>query len=677
MSFNRPKLLSMMIILLSLSMLAAAVTSPKEVTNSRMVEDKDILAEFDGGMIVRKDIMDKISKLPVAYQGRFMTTEGQLQVLQNVAAEEVFYLKAKELGLDKSAEVIEALEDLDFRYYLQEYYRVNVTDKVTVTEKDLETYYNLNLAQYFVAPNITINYIQAENEEAAIAAKNELDAGAVFAEVSDRYNKNSYARGLKGVVKHVRLTGNIPGLGNDYELENIIADCAVDEAVTHGPFHTEYGWHIFRIVDKIEGRQKSFIEVQEDLEKKVKNQNAQKLTEQIRAQLKEKYSAEINRELLAQVDLQNRANNEPIAFLTLVNSPNDEVVMTVQDLFLYNDNLSPQEQIYYLKGPGAEGMLEQALIQQLIFIDARDNGYDQYFKNTDDYIAISKNKVIGSAYSKLVLDAVEVSDEEIDDYYQLYKERYATPANRSIQVLFFKDRKEADKVWRKFSKAHKKNNEKTMAKLVKKYSLKPDQSIYENIYKNAIITGLVQDMDFSLRIWENEVGYLSPVFIAANGEIVFFRTLSEVEKKYKSATEVGPQIYGEIKKNKESSQMETVTEDLKVEFNMKLYPERIRLTLTAEQLFEYADNAARNRNYTDALRFYDQIILSFQNGDDDYKASFMKAFLIAEEMGETDRALNLFREFLDKYPEGDLNDSVEYMIDSLSGNVDFHDFLDD
>ncbi len=676
MSFNRPKLLSMMIILLSLSVLAA-VTNPKVVTNSRMVEDKDILAEFDGGIIVRKDIMDKISKIPAAYQGRFMTTEGQLQVLQNVAAEEVFYLKALELGFDKSAEVVEALEDLDFRYYLQEYYRVNVTDRVIVTEKDLETYYNLNLAHYFVAPNLTIHYIQAENEEAALAAKKELEDGAVFADVSEKYNKNSYARGLKGVVKHVRLTGNIPGLGNDYELENIIAECAVDEAATHGPFHTDYGWHIFRVVDKIEGRQKSFHEVQDDLESKVKNQNAQKLTDQIRAQLKEKYGAEINRELLAQVDLQNRANNEAIAFMTLVNSPNEEVVMTVQDLFLYNDNLSPQEQIYYLKGPGAEGMLEQALIQQLIFIDARDNGYDQYFKHTDDYIAISKNRVIAYAYNKLVLDAVEVSNEEIDDYYQIYKERYATPANRSIQVLFFNDRKEADKVWRKFSKAHKKNNEKTMNSLVKKHSLKPDKSIYENIYNNAIITGLAQDMDFSLRIWDNEVGYLSPVFTAANGEIVFFRTLAEVDKKYKTATEVGPQIYGEIKKSKESNQMETVTEELKVQFNMRLYPERIRLTLTAEQLFEYADNSARNRNYKDAIRFYDQIILSYQNGDDDYKASFMKAFLIAEEMGETDRALSLFREFLEKYPEGDLNDSVEYMIDSLSGNVDIHDFIED
>ena len=123
--------------------------------------------------------------------------------------------------------------------------------------------------------------------------------------------------------------------------------------------------------------------------------------------------------------------------------------------------------------------------------------------------------------------------------------------------------------------------------------------------------------------------------------------------------------------------MENVSEDLKVEFNMRLYPERIRLSLSAEQLFDYADNAARNRNYKDAIRFYDQIILSYDNGDDDYKATFMKAFLIAEEMEETDKALELFEGLLSNFPEGDLHESARFMIDSLTGNTDIHDFIED
>lgn len=677
MSFFRPKLLSVMILLLSLTLLTAVDMTTKMVTNSNVIDDKDVLAEYDGGVILRKDIMDKISKFPPAYQGRFMTVEGQLQVLQNVATEEVFFLKAKEMGMDTSESTIAKIEDLDRRFYLQEYYRINVTEKVNITEKDLEDYYNLNLSSYFVAPNITIEYIQADDEDAALAAIKEIKEGVSFAEVSNKYNRNSYARGLKGIVKHVRLTGNIPGLGNDYELENIISELDVEPDAIHGPYHTDYGWHILRVTDKIAGRQKSFIEVREDLEKKVHTQNAQNLTDEVRASLKEKYQAEINEELVARVDLQHRANNEEIAYMILVNSPNEEVIMTVQDLFIYNDSLSPQEQIYYLKGPGAKDMLEQALIQELIYIDARDNGYDKYFKETDDYIALTRNMVIRGAYEALILDDMEITDDEINEYYETYKERFSVPGTRSIQVLFFKNLKDANKIWRKFSKAHKKNKEKTMLKLLKKHSLKPDKSIYENIYDNAIITGLMQDADFSRMIWDNKVGYLSPAFTAANGEIVFFRTLSEVPKTYKTATEVGPQIYGTIKQSKEQNKMENVSEDLKVEFNMRLYPERIRLSLSAEQLFDYADNAARNRNYKDAIRFYDQIILSYDNGDDDYKATFMKAFLIAEEMEETDKALELFEGLLSNFPEGDLHESARFMIDSLTGNTDIHDFIED
>jgi tetratricopeptide (TPR) repeat protein len=257
------------------------------------------------------------------------------------------------------------------------------------------------------------------------------------------------------------------------------------------------------------------------------------------------------------------------------------------------------------------------------------------------------------------------------------KENYAQPPHRSIQVLFFEDNKTANKAWRKYKSALKKDNEKKIAKIIQDYSIKPDKAIYDNQYDNGIVTGLAQDADFSRRIWDNPVGYLSPVFTAANGEIVFFRTLSETPKSYRPAVEVEPRIYNAIKQEKEKAKQEQVTEELFVEYNMRKYPERIRLSLSAEQLFEYADNAARNRNYKDATTFYDQIIQNYPNGTDDYKAFFMKAFLVAEEIKDKDAAIMLFNEFLSRYPEGDLHESAQFMIDSLQGNLDgFEEFED-
>jgi len=140
--------------------------------------------------------------------------------------------------------------------------------------------------------------------------------------------------------------------------------------------------------------------------------------------------------------------------------------------------------------------------------------------------------------------------------------------------------------------------------------------------------------------------------------------------------EVEPRIIGLLKTEKEKTQQEAVTEQLYVEFNMKKYPERVRLQLSAEELFTHADNAARNRNFKDAIMFYDQIVQTYNNGVDDYKAFFMKAFLMAEEMKNNDVALQLFQEFLTRFPEGDLHESARFMIDSLEGNVDIFEDIE-
>ncbi|MDD3577505.1 MAG: peptidylprolyl isomerase, partial [Candidatus Cloacimonetes bacterium] len=320
-------------------------------------------------------------------------------------------------------------------------------------------------------------------------------------------------------------------------------------------------------------------------------------------------------------------------------------------------------------------LIDQELIQKLIYLEAKAESYERYFDENEDYAQMTRNIILRQAFEQLVINTIDISDEEIAARYEQDIESYVNPAHRSIQVLFFDDIKTANKAWKKFAKAHKKNKENDINKIINKYSNRPQKTIFENQYDNGVVTGIVPDPDFSRRIWDNPVGYLSPVFTASNGDILFFRTLSESNKTYKPLTEVQPRVYGIIKQEKEKQRQDQVTEELFVEFSMQKYPERIQLNLTAEELFTHADNAARNRNYKDSILFYDQIVKNYPNGTDDYKASFMKAFLVAEEMRNTELGLELFRGFLEKYPEGDLHESARFMIDSLEGNVEiFEDF---
>ncbi|MCB5271458.1 MAG: peptidyl-prolyl cis-trans isomerase [Candidatus Cloacimonetes bacterium] len=674
---SRPtnKLLVISIMLFIAAMAFAKDAAPKVVSNANLLEDKDILAEYDGGKILRKDLQDKISKIPAEHQARFQTMEGQLQVLDIMCTEEVFYQKAKALGLDKSPEMLERLDDLERRYHLQEYYKRNVTEVVNITEKDLEDYYAENLKSFYMTPNITIEYIQTATEQDALSAIAELKAGASFADVSDKYNQNTYARGLKGKIKNIRLNGNIPGVGNDYELEEFIRQSSVDIQKINGPYQTEMGWHIFRTTDIVPGRQKEYLEVKPEIEQRIRPIKEREKLETIRESLKTKYKVQIHPGIAASIDLQNRKNNAEIMYNTVVDSPSPELIYTIEDILAAYDKISPQEQMFYVKGEGAKAFIDQLLIQDLFHLESKNMGYAQYFEDNEDYQMMRHNFILRGTFEKLVLDKIEISDEEVAERYELDKEKYTQPASRNIQVLFFDDMKTANKAWRKFRSAHKKNNEKNMSKVIKKYSTRPDKSIYENQYDNGVVTGLVQDAAFSKRIWDNPVHYLSDVFTASNGDIVFFRTISEIPKSYRNQVEVEPRIYGAIKQEKEKSQQDKVAQELFVEFHLVKYPERIKLNVSAEQLFEFADSAARNRNYKDAITFYEQIVQTYDNGVDDYKAYFMKAFLVAEELNNEDLALELFRSFLQKFPEGDLHESARFMIDSLEGNVDgFEDF---
>lgn len=661
--------LSLVLIILSICLvLSAADTSLKASTTSTN-DPNEILAEFDGGVIQRKDIDLKISKLPPAYQARYRTVDGQLEVLNITAAEEAFYAKALQMKLDKDKDVVEKIHSAEKRFLIQEYYKRNVSDLLVMTDADKLSYYNQNIQTFYVHPYLTIQYIQVANEEEGRKALAELNSGATLEAVSEKYNQNTYAKGLKGIVKNVRLNGNIPGVGNDLQLEELIRNSEVNSVGFTGPVRTETGWHIFRTIESIPGRQKDYSEVIPEIEQRYRPSKERSMLDALIDNLKVKYNVTVNADIIDQIDIKDRDKNLLIMDEFVMNSPNEQLRITVRQLLETYDRIPPQEQIFITKGGGAQQLAEQELMQNIIFVEAKAANYSQYLTGNTDLNAMKRAIILRKIFEMMVVDAVTVSDEEILERYNKDISQYTNPAHRAIEVLYFDSKKEADRAWKKYNQAYKKKNEKKMQAVITKYSKNPQGSVLDHQYDNGIVTSIGPDKDFSKKIWSNPVGYLSPVFTSAKGEIVFFRTLRETPASYRPLSDFTERIRALVKKDKEKTKQEEVTEQLFVEVNMRKYPERISSLLSADELFTHADDAARQRNFKDAISFYDQIIKSFKNGSDDYKASFMKAFLIAEELKNTDQALQLFREFLVKYPKGDLNDSAKFMIQSLEGNV--------
>ena len=658
-----------LISLVTITTFYADELAPIEVSKQNRVNETDVLAEFDGGVITRADLEKRISKLPPNVQGRYKTVEGQKQVLDAIAMEEVFAAKAMQLKLNEDPEVLSNIEEAKKQYLIQEFYKRNITDLAVVTEEDKRSYYEENKKFFYVNPNITVNLIQLPDEETALQAIKELRSGKSFEEVSNLYNINNYIKSLKGVVKNIRLNGNIPGIGSDYELEDLIAKAQPDTTAILGPYKTTTGWYVFRVIDHQPGYQKNYEEVYSELEQRVKPVVETRLLNNLMTELKTKYAVVVDSTLVNQIDLRNPAKNKDIEEQVLVNASIPELTITVKSLLDSFSKVSPQEQLFFTKGGGAKQFLEQELIRNLLYLEAKNQNYEEYLKDNEDYQQMKRYYMLQKAYKMLVVDSVKIDSEDTRNYYDAHIQDFTNPAYRTIRVLWFNDEEAAESARKKYTLYIAFNDTTRINNLIETKSTKPKLSILDHIYNNGIITGIGPDKDFCDMVWNNPVGYISPVFKTARGDIVFFEILSETPPQVKSFTEVEPSIYNILRRERQMAQQEKVTQQLYEEFHMVLHPERITLQVNADELFKMADDAAKSRNFNDAIAIYDQIIQHFPNGSDDYRASFMKAFVIAEELKDKERALQLFKDFLKKYPQGDLNESAQFMIDSLEGKI--------
>ncbi len=658
-----------LISLVTITTFYADELAPIEVSKQNRVNETDVLAEFDGGVITRADLEKRISKLPPNVQGRYKTVEGQKQVLDDIVMEEVFAAKAMQLKLNEDPEVLSNIEEAKKQYLIQEFYKRNITDLAVVTEEDKRSYYEENKKFFYVNPNITVNLIQLPDEETALQAIKELRSGKSFEEVSNLYNINNYIKSLKGVVKNIRLNGNIPGIGSDYELEDLIAKAQPDTTAILGPYKTTTGWYVFRVIDHQPGYQKTYEEVYSELEQRVKPVVETRLLNNLMTELKTKYAVVVDSTLVNQIDLRNPAKNKDIEEQILVNASIPELTITVKSLLDSFSKVSPQEQLFFTKGGGAKQFLEQELIRNLLYLEAKNQNYEEYLKDNEDYQQMKRYYMLQKAYKMLVVDSVKIDSEDTRNYYDAHIQDFTNPAYRTIRVLWFNDEEAAESARKKYTLYIAFNDTTRINNLIETKSTKPKLSILDHIYNNGIITGIGPDKDFCDMVWNNPVGYISPVFKTARGDIVFFEILSETPPQVKSFTEVEPSIYNILRRERQMAQQEKVTQQLYEEFHMVLHPERITLQVNADELFKMADDAAKSRNFNDAIAIYDQIIQHFPNGSDDYRASFMKAFVIAEELKDKERALQLFKDFLKKYPQGDLNESAQFMIDSLEGKI--------
>jgi parvulin-like peptidyl-prolyl isomerase len=284
----------------ALRIVVAAVLLTGLVFASAGCSEKDVAARVNGEVIKKTDLDVQIAKLQEQYPDMFTGADGegrlldfQQKLLDNMINAALIRQAAAEQGINVSDADVQAQIDelkagfaddaqfqealaqagMDESTLMQQVRETLVTEELIakltsdtpVTEEEIAEYYKGNVAQFEEQAAVHASHILFEPDDKATAegVLAEIEGGADFAALAKEHSKDpgSAANG-----------GDLGWPTTPYVPEFQAACDALDEGEVSELVETTFGWHIIKVIEKREARQKPIDEVSEQIEQLITQQ---------------------------------------------------------------------------------------------------------------------------------------------------------------------------------------------------------------------------------------------------------------------------------------------------------------------------------------------------------------------------------------------------------------------
>jgi len=418
-------------------------------------------------------------------------------------------------------------------------------------------------------------------------------------------------------------------------------------------------------------KDRTYEEAEKQIESRLQPEKENAFIEAKKQELFNKFKVEINYDLLADINITSPDSNETIINEKVISSSNAKIERSVGNIIAHLEILPERTQAALRSEAGLKRHIEELAKSDVFYVDALQNGLDKNPIILKTVNQIERNMALRTVYNLLVVEAIDTSEEKVKEYYNENIDQFSTLAYRKIQTFGFDTKKTAAKMRKSVKKLIKKQKDEEINALIMESSVYPSKNgILDHIYDNGIIPGIGKDEVYCNKVWDTKPGQLSEVFQNSKEKFVFFRILEDNTSTATPFVEVKDKVKKTLMNTLSKEKFESVREELETKYALKTYPDKMVVKLSAEEYFNKAEAAQKRRRFNDAIFYYDEIIKYHNNTKDDYKAMFMKGFLFAEELKDTEKAIEIFEKFLALYPDGDLSESARYMLSSLKNNED-------
>lgn len=153
-------------------------------------------------------------------------------------------------GEDKLQEAIKyyGMDDDKFNKFLENLVKTNevteaITKDVTVTDEDVEKYYNENIDKYKKKAGANAKHILFESEDEALAAKAKIDSGeTTFDALFDQYKGNA-----SGTFPKAEDLGYVENDKENFDTDFLAGFKQLKEGEISAPVKSSFGYHIIKV----------------------------------------------------------------------------------------------------------------------------------------------------------------------------------------------------------------------------------------------------------------------------------------------------------------------------------------------------------------------------------------------------------------------------------------------
>ncbi len=347
--------------------------------------------------------------------------------------------------------------------------------------------------------------------------------------------------------------------------------------------------------------------------------------------------------------------------------------MTTKEIDDKFESMAPQVKSRYKGREGRAKFVDAMIDEELLYIAAVDSDlrYDEEVK--EKIRQAEKNILIASYFDMMIRQKVEVTDEEIEKYYNDHWEEFMNRAIIKAQHAISKDSMKVVE-WKKRIDDGEKFN-----KIAKYESEDPTTSINNGDLGYFNPGGYVkfygESKEFSDQVRHLEISEVSDIIVTEKGYSLV-KINDKKPENIKPLSEVRINIFDQLRNERAKANIDRELVRLREKYKPVNFVREdiIETTRTPEELWEIAQE--EDANYT-RIQYYRNLVNKYPDHKYAPQALFMIGFVYAEEVMNLVQARRVFKELLKKYPDSEVAESAEWMIENLNKSHPKFESVDD